>query len=102
MAGWGLPASAQSRREFVTHREIEFDKTIAGSKLAIKKLAKCCAADNACAQLFTQLAHLEELRTVIERDCENWLAAANCNVIPVGEGHAAAVLPLDRSHKYPP
>ncbi len=84
--------SEVSRRELITHRELEFDKEISETKSAIKKLDKTCPTTANGQRLLAALAIVSETRSQIAMDCEDWLSEARFDVVAVGPTHGAEVL----------
>ena len=81
-----------SRRELITHRELEFDKAISEATVAIRRLDKSCPATNNCNVLLDGLAKFTHARGQIAKDCADWLSGAKFDVVSVDAAHGAEVL----------
>lgn len=81
-----------SRREFVTHREQEFDAAIGDAKRFARKLGNIVPEESGIADVQTKVAEIESRRGQVSGDFDNWLAATSSKVHAVEDRQTSVVL----------
>ena len=81
-----------TRREFITHREDEFDSAIVEAKRISKKLTNLVPRDQSVGKIQSSIDEIESRREQVGCGFDEWLGEAKLNVLPVDNNHTSKVI----------
>jgi len=84
--------SCISRREFITHREEEFDTAISEARKISKKFRDLLPGDSTVDSIHLNVDDIESRRAQLGNDFDEWMTSSNAVELPVDINHTPKVI----------